>query len=173
MGEALHRQRQPATPRGARDPVAEEPAGLRRQRQTALSASGRRRCIRQRRHAWGARCAGSPRGVARGRLAIAAGQREKDHRLCREFAVVAADQLGRVVQPTGHDRHPAEIGRHADRRVFLRDDRALAGHGGAVEHDAPDPQLCRLRGQQGSGGSAGLARRRPPRSTRSTSRFPH
>ena len=97
MGEAVPRHRQPAAACRTGDPIAQEPASLWRRRRAALSPSGRRRRVGQRRHARRARCDGSPRSAARGRLADAAGQREKDHRLRREFAVVTADQLGRVV----------------------------------------------------------------------------
>ena len=47
-------------------------------------------------HARRARFAGSPRGPARSRPAVADRRRAQDHRLHRQFAVVAADQLGRV-----------------------------------------------------------------------------
>ena len=49
-------------------------------------------------------------------MQVAVRQREADHRLHRQFAVVAADQMGRVGGPARHRGHPAQGGRHADRR---------------------------------------------------------
>ena len=72
---------------------------LRRRRPSALPPSRRRRRVGQRGHARRARCAGNPRGAARGRPADAARHREQDHRVRRQFAVVAADQLGRIREP--------------------------------------------------------------------------
>ncbi len=86
-----------AAARRTGDTVAQEPASLWRQHASALSPSGRRRRVGQRGHARRARCAGSPRSAARGRPAHASRQRQKDHRLRREFAVVTAHQLGRVI----------------------------------------------------------------------------
>ena len=79
------------------DSIAQKLASVWRQRSPALSPSRRRRRIGQRGHARRARCDGSPRSAARGRLAVAARQREKDHRLSRKFAVVTAYQLGRIL----------------------------------------------------------------------------
>ena len=57
---------------------------------------------------------------------------KQDHRLHRQFAVLAAHQLGPVRGAAGHRRHPAQGGRHADRRVFLRSGRTAERHGGAL-----------------------------------------
>ena len=97
MDEAVPRHRQPAATCRAGDSIAQEPASVWRRRPPALSPSRRRRRLGQRGHARRARCAGSPRSAARGRLAVAARQREEDHRLRREFAVVTAYQLGRIL----------------------------------------------------------------------------
>ena len=97
-------------------------------------------------------------------------QRAPDHRLHRQFAVVAADQLGRVGEPARHRGHSAQGRRHADRRLFLRGGRTAERHGGAVADVAPDPQLGRLCGQQGPCGRRRVARPRRPRSTPSTCR---
>ena len=58
----------------------------------------------------------------------------------------------------GHRGHPAQVDRHADRRLFVRSGRAAEGHGGALANDAPDPQFGRLCGQQGPGGRRRAAR---------------
>ena len=139
--EAVSRRRQPAATRRTGDPLAQGRNGVRRRRPSALSPSRRRRRVGQRGHARGARCAGGPRGVARGRREVAVRQREADHRLHRQFAVVAADQVGRVGGPARHRGHPAQGGGHADRRVLLRSGRAPQGHRGALGNAAPGPQL--------------------------------
>ncbi len=90
------RHRQPAQARGTGDSLAAGRAELPRQRAAALPPPGRWRRIGQRRHARGARCAGDRRSPARSRRALAAGRRTQDHRHHRQFAVVAADQLGLV-----------------------------------------------------------------------------
>ena len=57
---------------------------------------------------------------------------KQDHRLRRQFAVVAAHQLGRIGEPARHGGHPAEGHRRSDRSLFLRGGRAAEGHRGAV-----------------------------------------
>ena len=123
-----------------------------RQRPSALPPSRRRRRVGQRGHARRARCAGNARSVARSGHADATRQRAQDHRFHRQFAVLAADQLGRVGEPARHRGHSAQGGGHSDRRLFLRGGRTVERHRGALADLAPDPGFGRDGGQHGSCG---------------------
>ena len=57
-----------------------------------------------------------------------------------------------------HRGHPAQVGGHADRRLFLRGGRAAEGHCGTVADAAPSPRFGRVCRQQGSRGRRRAAR---------------
>ena len=133
LGEAVHRHRQSAATRRAGDPLAQGRGGLRRRRpigRTSISSTAACRTT------WA--CARVLDALEVLEALHEAGMptpldsAQQDHRLHRQFAVVAADQLGRVGGPARHRGHPAQVGRHADRRLFLRGGRTAEGHGGAV-----------------------------------------
>ena len=132
LGEDLHRYRQPAATRRPGDTLAEGRGSVRRQRPSALPSPCRRRRVGQRGHAQCARYAGSARSLARSGSDDGARQRAQDHCVRRQFAVVAADEMGRVGDPARHGGHPAQVGGHPDRRLFLRGRRTVERHGGAV-----------------------------------------
>ena len=69
--------------------------------ESPVPPSRRWRRVGQRGHACRARCAGGARSPARAGVPTPLDQREADHRFRRQFAVVAADHLGRVGEPPG------------------------------------------------------------------------
>ncbi len=86
--------RESATACSARDTRAKGCRTVRRRRSSPVYPSRGRRRVRQPGHARRARRAGIARSPARQGPADTAGPRTKDHRLRRQFAVVAPHQLG-------------------------------------------------------------------------------
>ena len=113
-------------------------AGLRRQRQSALPAPGRRRRVGQRGHARRARCAGSARGDAGGRHADAARQRAAGSSSSSSIRCRRRRPTGtsRSTPPGTVDILLKSAGTPIDAFSF-ETDRTAAGHGGALEDAAP------------------------------------
>ena len=84
-------------------------------------------------------------------LTDASRQRTQDHRLCREFAIHSANQLGRVGESARYLGHSAQIGRRPDRPLLVRGRRAAEGHGITVANVARHPGFGRDEDEQGSG----------------------
>jgi len=127
----------------------------------ALPPSRGWRRVGQRGHARRARWVASHRSIARSRHAIAVRRQAQDHRLHRQFAVFAADQLGRGGEPARHRGRAAQGGRRADRRLFIRGGGTAEGHRGALADAAPGPGFGGDVRQQGSCDCCCAARPRP------------
>ena len=94
LGQAVYPIRGSAAARRARDTRATGCRALRRQRSSPLYPSRGRRRVRQPGHARRARRAGIPRSPARRGPADAARPGTQNHRLRRQFAILASHELG-------------------------------------------------------------------------------
>ena len=136
VDEALHCVGRPAAARLAGASRTARRGALQRQRKEPLHPPGRRRRVRQPGHARRARRAELPRGLAGRGVAFAAGPRAQDRRHRRQLAVVAAHGLGREGAGAWLGGGAAEVGRRADRPLFLRGGGNAEGHCGALAGDA-------------------------------------
>src|SRR5208283_3815024 len=144
LGRSIRRSGHGAQAGGTRDQASAGNAGLSGWRAQAVRPSRRRRSGGQPRHARRARGAGGARGAEHHGPADAARSRAQDHRLRRQFVVVAEDRLGRIGAPAERRGDPDQGDRGADRPLFLRGSGAAAGYDGALADHAPHTRFGRL-----------------------------